>query len=303
MLSGGKMETYLPDFFIEKIKSEYNEDECQKILEGLSKKRKSSFRINRLKVDSKEIEKILHGENIAFTKSSFFEDAYIVDDIEKVRNLSIYSEGMIYVQSISSMVPPILLDPKENEDILDMCAAPGGKTTELASLSNGRSHITACEMNKIRFEKLKYNKELQAANNVFLMQKDARNLDDFLKYDKILLDSPCSSSGTIYAYDKSISKYFTEDLIKKSVKSQRNLVSKAIKLLKKGGILVYSTCSILKEENEEIVEFILRNNDIEIEKVELDGVSKLHSRIDGVVTICPTEIYEGFFVCKFRKIH
>lgn len=297
------METYTPEFLIEKIKSEYSEDECQKILDGLSKKRKSSFRINKLKTDGKSVEKVLCDENIDFIKVSFFEDAYIVDDIEKVRNLSIYSEGMIYVQSISSMVPPIVLDPKENEDILDMCAAPGGKTTELASLSNGKSHITACEMNKIRFEKLKYNKELQGANNVFLMQKDARNLDDFLKYDKILLDSPCSSSGTIFVYDKNIGKYFTSELVEKSIKAQRSLISKAIKLLKKGGILVYSTCSILKEENEEIVEYILKNKDMEVEEIELDGIPQLNSKIDGAITICPTEIYEGFFVCKFRKIH
>ena len=101
------------------------------------------------------------------------------------------------MQSLSSMLPPVILEPKEGKDILDMAAAPGGKTTQMAALTNNKAHITACEMNNIRIEKLKYNLEKQGASCVYVMNKDSRQIDDFFSFDQILLDSPCSGSGTI----------------------------------------------------------------------------------------------------------
>ena len=94
------------------------------------------------------------------------------------------------------MIPAIILAPKEDENILDMCASPGGKTTQMACLSANNAFITACERNKIRAEKLKYNLQKQKANRVNLMIEDSRNLNDLFKFDKILLDAPCSGSGT-----------------------------------------------------------------------------------------------------------
>ena len=90
------------------------------------------------------------------------------------------------------MLPPIILNPKEGYDILDMAAAPGGKTTQLAVLTQNKAHITACEMNTIRLERLKYNIEKQGATSVYTMQTDSRRIDDFFSFDQILLDAPCS---------------------------------------------------------------------------------------------------------------
>lgn len=119
------------------------------------------------------------------------------------------------------------------------------------------AHITACEMNNIRAEKLKYNLEKQGVTSAFVMQKDARNIDDFFSFDRILLDAPCSGSGTLNLNYENSFKYFTEDLIEKSSKKQLSLLRKAINILKPGKELVYSTCSILYDENEAIVKKVL----------------------------------------------
>ena len=220
-----------------------------------------------------------------------------------LKELDIYQNGEIYIQSFSSMLPPIILDPKPKENILDMCAAPGGKTTQLAAISGNKAYITACERNPIRSEKLKYNIERQGAKGISVIIKDARELDDFLKFDKILLDAPCSGSGTLYLEDKEIDKTFTEELIKKSVRRQISLIKKAIRLLKPGGELVYSTCSILKEENENVVKQILDNN-VQVIPIELDDtIPYLHTTIDGTVCVMPTKVFEGFFVAKIKKLN
>ena len=114
------------------------------------------------------------------------------------------------------MLPPIILEPKEGENILDMAAAPGGKTTQMAALTNNKAFITAVEKNKIRAERLKYNLQKQGVGCVNVMLEDARKLSDFFSFDKILLDAPCSGSGTMSIFDKN----FNEELIKRSSKIQ-----------------------------------------------------------------------------------
>ena len=287
---------YLPDFFIQELYRDYGENLAQTIIEGLVRK-KTSFRVNNLLSNNVEVERALEKASISFKKVAWYDKAYVVDN-DRLNDMEIYKEGKIYVQNLSSMIPPIVLDPKPGEDILDMCAAPGGKTSEIACLSNNQAHITACEMNPIRIERLKHNIEMQGAS-VYVMPKDSRNLDDFLKYDKILLDSPCSGSGTLDRFNESNKKFFTEYLIQKSIKSQKALLNKAINLTKKGGEIVYSTCSILKRENEEVIESVLCDKKVEIVPI------KLEQLMDVPVfqnTVIPTDIYEGFFVAKLRKI-
>ena len=167
------------------------------------------------------------------------------------------------------MLPPIILNPKEGADILDMAAAPGGKTTQLAAISNNKAHITACEINNIRAERLKYNIEKQGASCVYIMQKDARTIDDFFSFDQILLDSPCSGSGTINT-EKEVN--ITKNFIDKISKTQFNLLKKAVKILKPGSEMVYSTCSILYEENENNIEKILKEHNVKIVPIKLQGI-------------------------------
>lgn len=302
------MEKHVPEFLIEMLNQQYGEEITSKILEGYSQKRMVTFRVNTLKTSIEKIEEVLKNNNIKFEKVSWSDVAYIVKNVREdtLKELEIYKNGEIYLQSLSSMLPPIVLEPKENTDILDMCAAPGGKTTELASLTNNNANITACELNKIRIEKLKYNIEKQGATSVYIMQEDSRRINDFFSFDNILLDAPCSGSGTLNVEDVNLEKTFTEKLIEKSQKAQLELLNKAVKILKQGQEMVYSTCSILNVENEEIVSKILKNNKVEIVPIEFKGKEELPllpTKIDGTLCVMPTELYEGFFIAKIRKNH
>ena len=159
-------------------------------------------------------------------------------------------------------------------------------------------------MNKIRAERLKYNIEKQGATSVYIMNQDARKIDDFFSFDSILLDAPCSGSGTIFLEDLKLNEKFTEKLIEKSIKTQKALLKKAINILKKGSEMVYSTCSILQEENENIILEALKTNKVELVEIKFNGIEdlpKIPSKIKGTLCILPNEEYEGFFVAKLRK--
>lgn len=294
------------EFLKIKLEKQYGNEIAKKIFEGYKIKRKTTFRVNTLKATDVEIETVLKENNFNFEKVDYIEHAYILNngnekDLEK---LSIYEDGKIYVQSLSSMFPPIILNPKENADILDMAAAPGGKTTQIASLVQNKANITACEMNSIRAERLKYNIEKQGASSVYVMQKDSRQIDDFFKFDQILLDAPCSGSGTLNFDDINLEKYFTPRLIEKSIKSQLALLRKAINIVKPGGEIVYSTCSILEEENEKVLNEILKNENLKIVPINVEPnaqIPLLPTKIEGTICILPNQFFEGFFVSKIQK--
>ena len=226
----------IPDFLIKTIEKQYGKEYLEKIISGYSIKRKTTFRVNTLKSSIEKIEVELKNNGIDFEKVAWGTEAFVLKNSneEDLQKLDIYKNGEIYVQSLSSMIPPIVLDPKEGEDILDMTAAPGGKTTQIAALTNNNAHITACEINSIRAERLKYNIEKQGASSVYVMIKDARTIDDFFSFDKILLDSPCSGSGTLSIENDKNEEIFTEKMVEKLVKTQTTLLKKAIKILKPG---------------------------------------------------------------------
>ena len=174
----------------------------------------------------------------------------------------------------------------------------------MAALSGNKAYITACEKNKIRGEKLKYNLEKQGASMVNVMLEDAGNLSDFFSFDKILLDAPCSGSGTLYSEDTRIEKTFTPKLIQKTVKAQTQLLRKAINILKPGKEMIYSTCSILQEENEDIINNIINSGKMEIIPIKIDRtIPTLPTKIKGTLCVCPNEEYEGFFVAKLKKLY
>lgn len=292
----------VPDFFRDILLQEYGEETSYKIIEGYSKERFTTLRVNRLKSNIDTIKNILSNNNIKYREVDWNSDALIIENVKEsdMQKLEIYENGEIYLQSLASMLPPIILNPCEKESILDMAAAPGGKTTQMASMSNGLAMITACEKNKVRAERLKYNLSKQGAGRVSLIIEDARKLNDFFSFDKILLDAPCSGSGTETVKEKN----FTQELIDRSVKTQKELLKKALKIVKKGGTIVYSTCSILKEENENIIKDIIAKGNVEIVPIdvkEFASIPLLPVDIEGVLCVCPTELYEGFFVAQLRR--
>ena len=290
----------LNEFLNDKIKSEYGLEQYNKVLEGYSNKRYLTLRVNTLKANKEQIINVFVEKSIAYNEVSFYDDAFIIlnKTLEEIKELDIYKDGMIYIQSLSSMIPPLVLDPKENENILDMTAAPGSKTSQLAALSNNVSLITAVEKDKIRCERLKYNLEKLGVKKVNVMNIDALNIDENYKFDKILLDAPCTGTGTISINDDIT---LNDDYLKKTTSKQLKLINKALKLLKKGGILIYSTCSILKEENEMIIYEVLKNENLCLEEIDMD-VLKLSSTLKEVITVMPNKYYEGFFVAKIKKM-
>ena len=300
------LKNIVPEFLYKMLVEQYGEELTCKIIEGYTQKRKVTLRVNTLKENKKNIEKILNSNDIFLKNINWYEDAFIIENVreDKIKSLDIFENGKIYLQSLSSMIPPVILNPKENENILDMAAAPGGKTTQMVALSKNKAMITACEKNKIRAEKLKYNLEKQGASRTNVMIEDARNLSDYFSFDKILLDAPCSGSGTVYIENGKFPFNLTVELINKSAKTQEQLLIKALKILKPKGEMIYSTCSILEKENEEILKKVLNKFNAEIIPIQEEWIKEIPTlpvKIEGTLCVCPNELYEGFFVAKIRK--
>ena len=293
----------IPAFLRDMLEKQYGPEITENIYAGFAAERRTTLRVNTIKSSAAEVMAALIEAGIPCEAAPWSENAIIMPhgSEAQVQALAVYEQGGVYMQSLSSMVPPVVLEPKENECILDMAAAPGGKTTQMAALSQNRAQITACEKNKIRADRLRFNLERQGAKGVVVMQTDSRDLDDFFAFDKILLDAPCSGSGTLSTEGPCS---FTKELLDRSVKTQEKLLRKALTLLKPGHEMIYSTCSILEQENEALLKRVLPSAQGEI--VPLDGAAfpgmpLLPSKMAGALVIGPDEFYEGFFVARIRK--
>ena len=290
----------IPLFLIEKIEKQYGKETAKKIEQGLLEENPVTLRVNTIKSSLEKVKNELEKNNIEYENVEWNKDALIIKNVreDEIRKLGIYENGEIYLQSLSSMIPAVVLEPKEKENILDMTAAPGGKTTQIAAIAENKVFITACEKNKIRYDRLKYNIEKHGVKNINIMQEDSRKLSDYFSFDKILLDAPCSGSGTENVFTPNFSEY----LIQKSSKVQEELLTKSLTILKPGGEMVYSTCSILKEENEDIVKKVLKKFKAQIIPINVpQNIPVLPTSIDGALCVCPTKYYEGFFVVKILK--
>lgn len=292
----------IPVYLKNKLESCYGVSLTEEIIEGMISRR-TSLRVNQLRGSWEKTKVGLDEAGILWEPISWFPDAFLLQEKmeAKITQLPLYEQGLIYLQSLSSMLPPLLLGALAGEDILDMAAAPGGKTTEIASLTGGRALITACERNVARAERLRANLSRQGATRVTVMQMDARNLPDTFLFDRVLLDAPCSGSGTWLPGSKG---NFAEDLLKKTSALQRSLLKKALSLVRPNGIVVYSTCSILPQENEEVVMQLLKAGGctlVPIDELRFVDVPRLPCLLPGSMLVRPTMEYEGFFVAILRK--
>ena len=178
----------IPPFLNELLDKEYGIELKNKIIEGYKNNRLTTLRVNTIKSNKEVIIKFFNDNNIEF-KEGPIDNSFIL--LNKTANdlykTDIVENGLVYLQSLSSMLPPIYLEPMEGEDILDMAAAPGGKTSEIAALTNNKAHITAVEIDKIRCDRLKFNILKQGASSVFVINTDAKRLDDYFSFNKVLL--------------------------------------------------------------------------------------------------------------------
>ena len=296
----------IPDQLLTRLKQQYAPEETARITAGFVR-RAVTLRVNTLKTTLSAVTAALDNASIIWKSAPWYADALILPEAreEAVRALPLYEQGDIYLQSLSSMIPPLLLEPKSGETILDMAAAPGGKTTQMAALSGNGALITACEKNAIRADRLQFNLDRQRAKRVSVMRTDARQLDDLFRFDKVLLDAPCSGSGTLVIAEDEPQRRMTPDWLRKTAATQKALLQKALRLLSPGHEMVYSTCSILRMENEDVLQAVLPGAKAEVVPIEHDMLNHLPLlpvSIPGVLCVCPDSLHEGFFAAKIRKI-
>ena len=286
----------LPEKFLERMKNQLGE-EFPGFLESLERPRAVALRFNPLKGDSPQLPFVR--EEVPWEPMGYYYDP------QSRPGLHPYHEaGVYYLQEASAMSAVALLQPQPGEWVCDLCAAPGGKTTQMAALSGNTALITACEKNKIRAERLQFNLDRQGAKRVSVMCQDARQLSDLFKFDKVLLDAPCTGAGTILIAEGEPERRMTPDWVAKTASTQKAMLKKALTLLSAGHEMVYSTCSILREENEDVLKAVLPGMNAEIVPIEhefLQHAPLLPTTIPGVVCVKPNELFEGFFVAKIRK--
>ena len=295
----------VPALLMEKLCAQYGTELAEEIVAGFVR-RPVTLRVNTIKSTADDVRGVLSKAGIAYENVPWYADAFILQGVreEAVQALPEYEAGHMYLQSLSSMMPPLVVSPAKNESILDMAAAPGGKTTQMAAISGNAALITACEKNKIRAERLQFNLDRQGAKRVNVMCQDARQLNDLFKFDKVLLDAPCTGSGTILIAEGEPERRMTPDWVTKTAQTQKAMLKKALTLLSAGHEMVYSTCSILQDENEDVLKAVLPAMNAEVVPIEhefLAHVPLLPVTVPGVVCVKPTELFEGFFVAKIRK--
>jgi len=281
-----------------------------------------SIRCNTLKISVEELKKRLEGYGWKIRQPfEEFPEVMIIDSELKPGELGKTKEhllGYYYVQEISSMLPMMVLEPKSGEIILDLCASPGSKTTQAAAIMENKGTIIANEVSMGRIGILNSNLERCGVMNTIVTRKEGVALCNVLKkkskmkFDKILVDAPCSGEGTLRKSPKTFLMW-NKNMIKKIAATQKRLSESAIGLLKVGGEMIYSTCTLAPEENELIVNYLLEKFDIEIEIINLplkfrkgicewDGVS-LDKNLSKCLRLYPQDNNtDGFFVAKIRKL-
>ncbi|WJW74987.1 RsmB/NOP family class I SAM-dependent RNA methyltransferase [Thiohalobacter sp. IOR34] len=226
------------------------------------------------------------------------------------------AEGAIYIQNLSSMLPPWLLDPQPGEEVLDLAAAPGSKTTQMAGLMQNRGRIAAVEAVRPRFFRLRANLAAQGVEMVQTYLADGSHIwrKTPERFDRVLLDAPCSSEGRIRLDQPASYAHWSPAKIRDMARKQGRLLFSAVQCLKPGGRLLYSTCSFAPEENEAVLDRLLRTfgDALEVLPVELPfanwrpGLAEWQGRafapaLAGARRILPAGAMEGFFLCLLEK--
>jgi NOL1/NOP2/sun family putative RNA methylase len=295
-------------------------------LEWSLKPLKKAIRVNTLKISIDGLKERLEKKGMNLIQIPWIKEGFWVEWTEKsnenelkerfdLGNTIEHYLGFYYVQEAASMIPPLVLDPKPGELILDMAAAPGSKTTQIAQYMENEGTIVANDKNYNRTKILAMNIQRMGVTNTIITTKDARNFKYLnLKFDKILLDAPCSATGAIRKSYDALTK-FKKKNVKHLSNLQRQLIATAFEILKEEGVLVYSTCSIDVEENERVVDWLLNKfENVKLEKIELEGLKKekvilnwkereFSKELKKTLRIMPyTNDTEGFYIAKIRKV-
>ncbi|MEM5799107.1 MAG: NOL1/NOP2/sun family putative RNA methylase [Candidatus Aenigmatarchaeota archaeon] len=295
-------------FFEEKIKILYPED-----VEKFKKvhKLKKSVRVNTLKISKQELIERLE-DKLEIEEIPWCEQGLFVSN-EEITNTIEYFLGYYYIQDSASMIPPLVLEPKENDLVLDIAASPGSKTTQIAALMNNKGLIVANDVNIKRLTALRFNLQKCGVSNTIVTNLDGRWINNLnIKFDKILVDAPCSASGTCIA-NPNVFNSWDQGKVNMLSRLQKQLLEAASKCLKEDGFIVYSTCSLDPEENEEVIDFATKKLGLITEKIKIKNIKireairnykkfEYDESVENAVRINPFDnMTEGFFICKLRK--
>lgn len=286
------LKTSMPEWFVEKLINEYGEKEALEICNNLNLRPNNTVRINRLK------------ENIEIGNQAILDDFRTITGTKNIVKMPEYINGNISIQDESAGLSSFILNPKEGETVLDACSAPGGKTTYLAEIMNNTGSIVAWDIYEERLKQVDENAKRLGINIIKTEVKDASIYDKAYdkKFNKILLDVPCLGLGVIRR-KPDIKWNRNEENIDEITKIQYQILKSCSKYLKDDGILVYSTCSILKEENINIIEKFLEEEEFEIVDIS-DKVKKDFKYVNekNTIELFPNEKHDGFYIaCLKRK--
>ena len=297
--------------FIERYSKLTNFEEFKKY--SLSFLRRS-IRINTIKTSTNDLKKRLE-KDWKLTQIPWCKQGFWVEHKKGRRDIGNTLEhqlGYIYVQEAASMIPPIVLNPKKGEIVLDMCAAPGSKSSQIAAMMQNKGILIANDYQGKRLAPLTLNLQRVGVSNCILTLMEGRFFKGF-NFDKILVDAPCSGTGTIRKSLKTL-RIWNPDMVKRLAGTQKQLIETAFNNLKKEGTLVYSTCSLEPEENEAVIDFLLdKYKNVRVEEIKINGLKrsspvlefenkKYNNKIKNCLRIWPQDNdTEGFFVAKIIK--
>ena len=290
-------------WMIKLLINQYNEKEAIKILHGLNETPKVTVRVNNLKADYEDVFNRLEEKGYCVEEGFICPEAISIKGGRGIDSNEEFIDGNITVQDESAMLVAPLLELEKGQKVLDLCSAPGGKTTHIAELLENTGEVLAFDIHPKKLDLIKENCDRLGLTNVQLAEMDATVLNTELISiaDRVLIDVPCSGLGIIRKKPE-IKWTKKRSELKEIVFVQRDIMDNAWQYLKKDGIMVYATCTLNKEENEENVDwFLSKYKDATIEKVFIGNGDNLKYSNIGTLTILPNEHMDGFFVAKFRK--
>lgn len=289
----------MPKWIIEELVKEFDIEDVEKICINSNLKPKTTIRINNTKISQQDLLKIFDEKNIKYEKSKIKNFIYL-ENIKNLSELEEFKKGYFTVQDLAAGLTSIILNPKEGDCILDCCSAPGGKTTHIAEIMNNKGNILAWDLYSSRLNLVKENSKRLGIDIIETDEQDATKYNEKLleKFDKILLDVPCLGIGVIKR-KPDIKWHRKKQDLDEIKKEQIKILQNCSKYLKNNGYMVYSTCSILKEENEEIIkEFLNDNKEFKLLNINLPEIA-INT---NMVKLYPEEENDGFFISLLQKI-
>ena len=281
----------------------FSEEFTEDLLEANSEKPSVYLRTNTLKISRDSLIEKLKSEGINCSIVPTVDEAIRVENLKNIENNQLFKDGLFTIQDISSMIVGRVMNPKENSLVLDVCSAPGGKTTHLATLMNNTGKVVSRDIFDHKLKLIQSTVDRLGLTNVEVQSFDASVLDEesIDKFDYVLADGPCSGLGIIRR--KPEIKYKEKAELKDLPKIQKDILKNASKYVKVGGTLIYSTCTIQYNENIEVIKDFLDNNNnfklVPINEVKVD----LDNQDNGYLKIYPNiHDIDGFFIAKLERV-